>query len=1756
MGKAKKRALSKKRRKGTPPSLKSASGAGFSFEDKVAAYLFCEMLAGQSSLGPSWGPTERIERQANDWEPFGDLLLITKNSVGQSAKSGCSVKSNRQFNANGCSDELRDAFWAAASKPVFNEQTDCVGVFCAELSNEVSPVLNQLCRQAREEDRAERLDEKIKDAKHRKIYESFRHKTDTGPSGLPWHVLRCLVPREFDFENAASRSEQAAISLSREILDPSRANGDTPTDLWKELLDIARQLRDVGGSATRDSLRGRLRNKFLLRDDPSDSAAWQSIRALTQEWLEQIETTLPGGLNFPRTALAGELKNTLAAYRGCHVLGESGLGKSALVKTAAVNAVATARAEVVWIKSEQFARLLTKVPDFEQVLLRTKSSSGWLIFDALEACYEDGVFKRIAETIAALTANTNSRWKIVLICQTPDWSRVSRRLVREIAGHDALSKRVECGGLEPDDMKLASAASSSVRRLALQSRLQRILSSPKVLDLLLSAQLAEQIPIAGEADLIQWWWDEQVRQGQQFAEEEKVARNAAVKMAQALTTELSPDAIEGPATAVESLLNNRVLRRTRDGRLRFDHDLLADWSRVMHLRTLGDGLFAFMRANAENPPWLRSIRLLSQHLLEREADLDRWRSVIAASGTKGDPEKIPAHDLQVLDAWLEGIPYCSDARNVLKTLRAELLEQNGWLLRRLIRRLLRTATIPDPIVQERFQQMDAKSAEAAAKQIRWPLMFLWKPVVEFLVENSFRVTELIPVEMADIGVLWAHLNQHFQFDWKALAEVVVLNAEKELRREVAGDYRHYDDGIFAEGDRAGVHIYGAALSAASQFPDRVAKFALKAAGRSTWEQGDIGARADREWLGEYRDRSYLGDGTYVKDPIECWTDGPTRRISSDFFHAWFDAAAPVAFIRERPEIAREVTLALMIEWPKTAVMRGGHSTGIDRHGFRFDADNMYPAFWNKGPFLVFLRHNWRVALDLVIRLVNFATDRYEDWWPYDPGVSTLAFATPHREVKWKGNHQVYAWNRYHMNTPQAVTCALMALEKWLDEELAAKRQISEPVQILYRSGNSLAFAGVLVSLGKRYPDLFVSELKPLLFLRDVHMHDLRAVRESVGGGYWPRDGAFVNELRRQWETLPGRHTWLKQLCCEWVVTNPTLEPVLNEVATAWRNLAATLPNDSEEQKLLLRWAAHFDRSLWKVVTFPGGRQAWQNEPPEELRDDEGEELLARKQALLMWPHQCADMLQKRATLTDAQLEDIWQKLHNWGPFERIAEQSADNKEEAEFVEHRHARAGLLAVLLCLGRSWLAKTPQRRAETVEEIRKLLANEPRVSAYSAEENHDDCEGLLARAVVQCWAIEPANAEWRGIVAGFVTAYRYRTIRHVFDEAFQVRSELNDGYEALEAFALSYAVVRHKATRTMFLGMRHEVNGEEIRNWCDEWIPKFADGNGPAWALDWSQIEATAPFRPKSDNSHGMQPKRYEYHRRDYGLDMGVVVAAFGHLPPLAAASDEIERRRWLHIAEQMMAAFCRTLPKEEAGERDEWKYEPWGRDEKIFEVTAARIFECSAEERRRLWRPILDLPPHAHHHITSFLSAIWIESVRTEPIRLDELNEVWREMAEYLGQSIKWSNSHSRAINDVWKTVLLYDNVVSGDEEMYGPLVDALRPYYEAHAKRLSHDVHEQSSLAAFLKTKAGNRVLIDALCWFREDWQTASSYFWDTVVERGHFARLLEHAWREKRGEIRSNSDAFAAFKTLTLNLAAHHVPAALAVQDELGSEPQ
>src|SRR5207247_11058975 len=142
--------------------------------------------------------------------------------------------------------------------------------------------------------------------------------------------------------------------------------------------------------------------------------------------------------------------------------------------------------------------------------------------------------------------------------------------------------------------------------------------------------------------------------------------------------------------------------------------------------------------------------------------------------------------LQVIDAWPEGIMSSVKPARVLAEIKGDLFEGEGWLLRRLIRRLMYVGTFPDPVVQDRVSKIDAESADAAAARYRLPMWTVWSPLVEFLIAHPQEVTDTAPVEIAEMAAMCARMEEYLSVEWSALGNLIVENAEKEFRRGIAG----------------------------------------------------------------------------------------------------------------------------------------------------------------------------------------------------------------------------------------------------------------------------------------------------------------------------------------------------------------------------------------------------------------------------------------------------------------------------------------------------------------------------------------------------------------------------------------------------------------------------------------------------------------------------------------------------------------------------------------------------------------------------------------------------------------------------------------------------------------------------------------------------------------------------------------------------------------------------------------------------------
>src|SRR5690606_13463406 len=103
--------------------------------------------------------------------------------------------------------------------------------------------------------------------------------------------------------------------------------------LWKELINVAKEVRLRSGTVTVSERLSLLLGQFGLRHHPDFECDWETLSNITVDHKARIETELPSGYAVPRTAEKASLQAVFAENPITVVFGESGSGKSALVKS-------------------------------------------------------------------------------------------------------------------------------------------------------------------------------------------------------------------------------------------------------------------------------------------------------------------------------------------------------------------------------------------------------------------------------------------------------------------------------------------------------------------------------------------------------------------------------------------------------------------------------------------------------------------------------------------------------------------------------------------------------------------------------------------------------------------------------------------------------------------------------------------------------------------------------------------------------------------------------------------------------------------------------------------------------------------------------------------------------------------------------------------------------------------------------------------------------------------------------------------------------------------------------------------------------------------------------------------------------------------------------------------------------------------------------------------------------------------------------
>jgi hypothetical protein len=217
---------------------------------------------------------------------------------------------------------------------------------------------------------------------------------------------------------------------------------------------------------------------------------------------------------------------------------------------------------------------------------------------------------------------------------------------------------------------------------------------------------------------------------------------------------------------------------------------------------------------------------------------------------------------------------------------------------------------------------------------------------------------------------------------------------------------------------------------------------------------------------------------------------------------------------------------------KSEVFGLGRSCGLRAH-----SDDFSPPSALRGPFLELVRQHTALGEAFILRLVNEAgyysaqgADAV-DLWEQSFEVTLRIGGEQLTQVADQGWWRCYrGWSPYH----HVIECALMALEKWLLEDVAAQdlENLQGTLLRLIARSNNVAITAVAASVGGVHwwhcgkLAAILLDCWPLLTL-DRHRQMNDQTKGGWGGG-WPEKHSYYVRERRESNALPHRQEHLEQ----------------------------------------------------------------------------------------------------------------------------------------------------------------------------------------------------------------------------------------------------------------------------------------------------------------------------------------------------------------------------------------------------------------------------------------------------------------------------------------------------------------------------------------------------------------------------------------------------------------------------------------------------
>jgi hypothetical protein len=354
-----------KKREKRPQSPELAGGAGFTFEDAVAAYFLSALLGESYARGIEGHIVSRIALQQRSFEePLDDVVVDFRDPAGDTARLSLQVKRSLTISAAPSNADFREIIrdcWRTFTKPRFRKTKDRFGAAVGEIARSKQRAIISLCESARASISAAHFHARFAKGGNasaalktiKKDIEALLAKAK-GSACTKTEVhnfLAHFVLLDFDFLHAGASDPPAIMARLRDYLAPDHV--DQAPSLWNDLRQIVRDGAGKSSEFDRPRLLQVLPRGIRLQAAASLRSDLDKITRLTRHWIADIHNDV-GGVHVDRAALSEKLEKSLAGGRFIQITGLPGSGKSVLLRQR-VEAELT-HGPVLFLKSGQARR--------------------------------------------------------------------------------------------------------------------------------------------------------------------------------------------------------------------------------------------------------------------------------------------------------------------------------------------------------------------------------------------------------------------------------------------------------------------------------------------------------------------------------------------------------------------------------------------------------------------------------------------------------------------------------------------------------------------------------------------------------------------------------------------------------------------------------------------------------------------------------------------------------------------------------------------------------------------------------------------------------------------------------------------------------------------------------------------------------------------------------------------------------------------------------------------------------------------------------------------------------------------------------------------------------------------------------------------------------------------------------------------------------------------------------------------------------